>query len=232
MSTTLTIPLKNIYKSARVYELNELLSLTRKNEVFYLKEYSIEEKMEKIMTNSFTQFDKNVIKICMSYHPICIKDLFNILVSEQKEKQPLSLPYRRIYSIFNNEVCDNEYYKSDIKANVDDYKLYDLNNFAHIFILLVMSSDGYYNKQLIYVLSLLLRWITKDNIIAILSTLITLYSYILQVKYINMKLPYNFLIRYFSYDINIYDYRNKIDRQIIQAINSTNTIDICITLTQ
>ena len=226
---SLTISLKNIHKNGIIKGIEHFLTLTKLNDVFYLKDYiqKRDKQLKTLMMHNFNQFDKQLINICVSYFPNGLKDIMNVIIVKKLKEYPDSIDYRRIYTIVNNNNnCENICFNIYEDEEVCSFEKYDLNNFAHIFMLFVYSSGGLeFDCECINVMKLLLDYITNNNKSAIISLLIALHSYIISSEKCNTtthSVLYMQLIQHFVADLDVFGGPHNRMSRIFQAIKNNN----------
>jgi len=224
--STLTISLTNIYRGDIIKGIEHFLNVTKLNDIFYLKDYTQarDKRVRTLMMYTFNQFDKQLINTCVSYFPNGLKDITNVIIARNRKEYPYSASYRRIDSIFNNDVKENKFYIPEGET-VCEYEKYDLNNFAHIFMLFVHDAGGYFDCDCINVMKLLLQYITNDDKSAIMSLLISLYSYIMASEKCNTTTHWAFytqLIQHFVTDLDVFGGQHNRMSQISKAIRDNN----------
>jgi len=203
----LNIPIEGVYLGKEIPNLEQFLFLTKNDPIFYLKSYTDQKEQEfkQIMNLSFQSFDSNLINICSSYQSFKLKDLFNVITLDyMKTDTETSSHY--VYAVLNDS--DNKCTVYTLR-NIGTYEMYDLNNFAHLYIWLNVHLAGCYASTAMFIMYKVLKTIMKDNKNAIISMLITLYSYFNGVakseNFITSsnRLDFNQILEYFIYDGDI-----------------------------
>ena len=175
----LSIPIKSIYLGKEIPNLKEFLFLTKNDPVFYFQSHIDKKEQEfkqcMLKNLNFTSFDTNLINICSSYQPFKLKDLFNTITLEyMKTDTGTSSSY--VHAVLND--YDNKYkIHGYTLRDIGTYEMYDLDNFAHMYIWLNVHLVGCYASTSMFIMYKVLKIIMKDNKNVIISTLITLYSY-------------------------------------------------------
>jgi len=168
----LKINLINVYNK-KINNITELLNVTKENDVFYLKDIIElkENKMKSLISNTFN-FDSNLSTVCTSFHVFKVLDVFNALCLREINNKNRSATYKYLYNIVNS-IDSVMHYLNDI------YKyryLFDFNNFAHLFIWLRLSGVND-DDTLVDVLNIIL----DNDTGKVISILLTLYSYIINI---------------------------------------------------
>jgi len=188
----LKINLTNL-NHTKINNITELLNLTKENDVFYLKDIieNNENKMNNLISNTFN-FDTNLSKVCTSYHAFKILDVFNSLcLNKIKSKNHSNI----LYTLVNN--------RNNIMTLLTGYNVYynlcDFNNFAHLFIWLRLTSSMIDCDILL--VDILNTMTNNNDTEKVISILLSLYSYIINIDILDDLLHDNF------YDSQYHQYK-------------------------